>query len=134
MDLIVPSGYDRRVSREGEEYELEDLVELPGTYFNPRSEVVIVVDDSASVDQEAFDLSRASDPGWIRVTDEIPIDEQARDEALEAFQADFHAAGGGSLSATALDQEDEGPDGDEDGLDPDEEDGDDSGSEPDEDA
>lgn len=107
-----------------EGYELEELAEQPGIYFNPRTEVVIAVDDSASVDQEAFDPERLGDADWIRISDEVPIDEQARDEALESFQAEFHASGGGSLAATARDQE--GEDGDE-GVRDDDETGDDDG-------
>ena len=107
-----------------EGYELEELAEQPGIYFNPRTEVVIAVDDSASVDQEAFDPERLGAADWIRISDEVPIDEQARDEALESFQAEFHASGGGSLAATARDQE--GEDGDE-GVRDDDETGDDDG-------
>ena len=29
-------------------YNLEELAEHPGTYFNPQTEVVVIVDDSAS--------------------------------------------------------------------------------------
>ena len=122
------------MSGDREGYELEELAEQPGIYFNPRTEVVIAVDDSASVDQEAFDPERLGDADWVRISDEVPIDEQARDEALEAFQAEFHAGGGGSLAATARDQDgdegddespDDGPDSDdghdsEDGDDPEE--------------
>lgn len=94
-----------------ETYELEELAEQPGIYFNPRTEVVIAVDDSASVDQEAFDPARLGDADWIRISEEVPIDEQARDEVLEEFQAEFHAGGGGSLSATVRDQEEDIEDG-----------------------
>ncbi|MFM8792875.1 MAG: hypothetical protein ACKOFX_10485 [Solirubrobacterales bacterium] len=94
-----------------ETYELEELAEQPGIYFNPRTEVVIAVDDSASVDQEAFDPARLGDADWIRISEEVPIDEQARDEALVEFQAEFHAGGGGSLSATVRDQEEDIKDG-----------------------
>ena len=37
-------------------YQVEELLVQPGTYFNPQTEVVVVVDDSASIDQEVFDL------------------------------------------------------------------------------
>ena len=36
--------------------ELDDLVNRPGTYFNPQTEVVIVVDDSPEIDAEIFDM------------------------------------------------------------------------------
>ncbi|MFZ9669141.1 MAG: hypothetical protein ACO3CR_04730 [Solirubrobacterales bacterium] len=99
------------MTEELETYELEELAEQPGIYFNPKTEVVIAVDDSASVDQEAFDPARLGDADWIRISEEVPIDEQARDEALEEFQAEFHAGGGGSLSATARDQAEDIEDG-----------------------
>ena len=37
-------------------YEVEELLDQPGTYFNPQTEVVVVVDDSASIDQEVFNM------------------------------------------------------------------------------
>ncbi|MGA1212968.1 MAG: hypothetical protein ACO3ZZ_04475 [Solirubrobacterales bacterium] len=101
------------MSDDPETYELEELAEQPGLYFNPRTEVIVAVDDSASVDQEAFDPADLGGAEWVRISDEIPIDEQARDEALEAYQADYHAGGSGSLSATVRDQEADQGDPDE---------------------
>lgn len=98
------------MSEEAETYDLEQLAEQPGLYFNPRTEVIIAVDDSASVDQEAFDSAGLEGAEWVRISDEVPIDEQERDEALEAYQAEYHAGGGGSLSATVRDQETGGED------------------------
>lgn len=98
------------MSEEPEAYELDELAEQPGLYFNPRTEVIIAVDDSASVDQEAFDSTGSGDAEWVRISEEVPIDDQARDEALENFQAEFHAGGSGSLSATVRDQEADGLD------------------------
>ena len=37
-------------------YELEELAIQPGTYFNPQTEVVVIVDDSSSIDQEIFNM------------------------------------------------------------------------------
>ena len=34
------------------QFDLEDIVNRPGTYFNPQTEVLIVVDDSPDVDTE----------------------------------------------------------------------------------
>ena len=93
------------MNEEAETYDLDQLAEQAGLYFNPRTEVIIAVDDSASVDQEAFDSAGAEGAAWVRISDEVPIDEQERDEALEAYQAEYHAGGGGSLSATVRDQE-----------------------------
>jgi hypothetical protein len=36
--------------------EIDEALLRPGTYFNPQTEIVLVVDDSASIDQEVFNL------------------------------------------------------------------------------
>jgi hypothetical protein len=68
-------------------YEVEEMLNQPGTYFNPQSEVVVIVDDSASVDQEVFNnLEGYEGAEWVRVSDDVPVDEDGRDRALESFQ------------------------------------------------
>ena len=98
--------------------ELEELLVRPGTYFNPQTEVVIVVDDSPSIDQEIFNMESYEGAEWVRISDEVPVDENALDEALEAFQTTYHAGARGSVSASALEQGDEEYDEDEDGQEP----------------
>ena len=68
-------------------YELDELVVRPGTYFNPQTEVMVVVDDSPSLDTEIFNLEEFEGADWILVSDDLPIDEAQRDELLENFQA-----------------------------------------------
>jgi hypothetical protein len=99
-------------------YEVEELLVQPGTYFNPQTEVVVVVDDSASLDQEVFNMEDYEGADWVRVSDDVPIDEDARDQALEAFQTHYHPGSGGSVSETALEQGDDEVDEDEDGQEP----------------
>ena len=67
-------------------FDLEDLVTRPGTYFNPQTEVVIVVDDSASVDLELLDDEDEEGGEWILLGDDPAIDEHKRDELVEAFE------------------------------------------------
>ena len=43
-------------SAEDNLYEVNDLLVQPGTYFNPQTEVVVIVDDSPSIDQEIFNM------------------------------------------------------------------------------
>jgi hypothetical protein len=71
---------------EGRRFELEDLVNRPGTYFNPQTEVLIVVDDSPELDAEIFNMEEFEGADWVLVSDEVPIDEHRRDELLERFQ------------------------------------------------
>ena len=66
--------------------ELEDLVNRPGTYFNPQTEVLIVVDDSPEMDSEIFNMEDYEGADWVLISDETPVDEPRRDELLEAFQ------------------------------------------------
>ena len=58
-------------------YEVEELLVQPGTYFNPQTEVVVVVDDSASIDQEVFNMEAYEGADWVRISDEVPIDESS---------------------------------------------------------
>ncbi len=99
-------------------YEVEELLNQPGTYFNPQTEVLVVVDDSTSLDQEVFNLEDYEGADWVRISDEVPVDEDRRDRALEHFQTHYHPGSTGSVSATALEQGDEELDEDEDGQDP----------------
>ncbi|HWP32473.1 MAG TPA: hypothetical protein VNL97_01870 [Solirubrobacterales bacterium] len=99
-------------------YEVEDLLMQPGTYFNPQTEVVVVVDDSASLDQEVFNMEAYEGADWVRISDEVPVDEDRRDQLLERFQTSYHPGSGGSVSETALEQGDDELDGDEDGQEP----------------
>ena len=74
----------------GDIYELEQLAVQPGTYVNPQTEVVIVVEDSAAVDQEVFEEEATEGTEWVRVSDEVPVDETLLEEALEEFHARRH--------------------------------------------
>ena len=88
-------------------YELEELAVQPGTYFNPQTEVVVIVDDSASVDLEIFDPETFEGSEWVRVAEEIAVDEEQRDELIEEFQAqhldgDAEPIAGGALGSRRL--------------------------------
>lgn len=103
------------MSIEGSRYELEELAVQPGTYFNPQTEVVLIIDDSASIDQEIFNMEAFEGADWVRIAEEAAVDEQRRDELLEEFQVHYHSGSGGSVSETALEQGDEELDEDENG-------------------
>jgi hypothetical protein len=100
-------------------FELDDLVNRPGTYFNPQTEVLIVVDDSPDLDNEIFDLEEAEGADWVLISDEAPVDEHVRDDLIERFQARHSAVS----TADALAEPDEADADDFDGFevqDPDE--------------
>jgi len=84
-------------------YEVEEMLNQPGTYFNPQTEVVVIVDDSAAPDQEVFNnLEGIEGADWVRVSDDVPVDEDGRDRALERFETGNQ---GGSLVAGASDDD-----------------------------
>jgi hypothetical protein len=99
-------------------YEVDDLLMQPGTYFNPQTEVVVVVDDSTSIDQEVFNMEAYEGAEWVRISEDVPVDEDRRDLLLEKFQTHYHPGSSSSVSETALEQGDEELDKDEDGQDP----------------
>ena len=67
-------------------FELDELINRPGTYFNPQTEVLIVVDDSPDLDEEIFNMEEYEGAAWVLISDEVAVDENRRDEMLEAFQ------------------------------------------------
>jgi hypothetical protein len=73
---------------EGRKFELDELLIRPGTYFNPQTEVLVVIDDSPELDAEIFNMEEYEGADWVLISDEVPVDEHRRDELLEAFQVD----------------------------------------------
>jgi len=97
-------------------FEIDELLVRPGTYFNPHTEVLIVVDDSPEVDQATLEANAgAGESEWVLVSDDAPIDEAARDELLERFQAIYREGGrpvaelgdAADLDADEIDDEDD---------------------------
>jgi hypothetical protein len=72
-------------------FDLDELATRPGTYFNPETEILLVVDDSAHPGAE---LADETDEGeWILVGDEVPLDDARRDELLERLEVHVVRAG-----------------------------------------
>ena len=84
---------------------LDDLLVRPGTYLNPQTEVVVVVDDSPAIDGEIFNLEDFEGADWVHVADEVPLDEARRDELLESFQATYQSGDGREGPATPADDD-----------------------------
>lgn len=95
-------------------FELDELSIRPGTYFNPQTEVMIVVDDSPDLDHEIFSAAELDGDEWVLIADESPLDEHRRDELIERFQVTHHPGGDG-LSESDVEEDDE-----EEELEPDE--------------
>ena len=89
---------------DGRRFELDELVVRPGTYFNPQTEVMVIVDDSQSLDGEIFNMEEFEGADWVLVADELPVDEAQRDELMERFQATYQ---GGASPATDLSADDD---------------------------
>lgn len=101
--------------------DLEDVVLRPGTYFNPQTEVIVVVDDSSSIDQEVFNLDEFEATDWVRISDDVPIEESSLEHAIEDFQTSYHPTARAAVSATRSDHGDDEivPDEDLEDLEPD---------------
>jgi hypothetical protein len=91
-------------------YDVEDLVSRPGTYFNPQTEVLVIVDDSTSINSAIFNMEEFEGADWVLISDDVPVDESQRDEILENFQSTAH----GSDGRMELDDDDEDDEDDED--------------------
>jgi hypothetical protein len=100
--------------------DVEEMLLRPGTYFNPQTEIVVIVDDSTSIDQDIFNMEAYEGSDWVRISDDLPVDEDSLDETLEEFQTHYHGGTAGSVSATALEQGDgtDGEDEDDESQDP----------------
>src|SRR6266480_5878549 len=96
----MATGQERR-------FELDELIVRPGTYFNPQTEVLVVVDDSASMDSEIFNLEEFEGADWVLISDDLPVDEAQRDELLESFQA-RHTGGDGREVQLDVEEDDLG--------------------------
>ena len=81
------------------QFDLEDIVNRPGTYFNPQTEVLVVIDDSSDVDTEIFNMEDFEGADWVLISDDVPIDGDARDELMQAFQVRHGATLGAGLGA-----------------------------------
>jgi hypothetical protein len=92
-------------------FQLDELSIRPGTYFNPQTEILVVVDDSPEVDHEIFDMEEFESTDWVMISEESPIDEDKRDELIEHFRVTYQPGGEPSLLVSdeddAEDEEDE---------------------------
>jgi hypothetical protein len=93
----------------------DEMLLRPGTYFNPQTEIVVIVDDSTSIDQEIFNMEAYEGSDWVRIADEVPVDEDGLEQTIEGFQTHYHGGTAGSLSETALEQGDGTDDEEEEG-------------------
>jgi hypothetical protein len=108
--------------RNARRFQLDELILRPGTYFNPQTEIMVVVDDSPEVDHEIFEASDLDPSEWVQISEETPVDEHRRDDLVERFQLASHP------SAEIGDDEpldDDDEDLEEDELDEDDEEGED---------
>ena len=77
---------------------LDEIVTRPGTYFNPQTEVLIVVDDSPDLDSEIFNMEEFEGADWVLISEDLPVDEAQRDEMIERFQVHYHPGGPESIT------------------------------------
>jgi hypothetical protein len=88
-------------------FDLDDVLLRPGCYLNPQTEIMVVVDDSPSIDGEIFNLEEFEGADWVLIADEVPVDEARRDELLETFQATYSGGDGRTCAIRAAAEDDE---------------------------
>jgi hypothetical protein len=94
-------------------FQLDEITIRPGTYFNPQTEVMIVVDDSPEVDHEIFEREEFESSDWVLIAEDSPLDEIKRDELVERFQLTHQPGGDLAHGEDDLEHEDD-PDADPD--------------------
>src|SRR4026207_992340 len=87
--------------------EVDDMLLRPGTYFNPQTEIVVVVDDSTSIDQEIFNMEAYEGSDWVRISDEVPDDEDGLGATREESPPHYRGATPDTLTETAVEQADD---------------------------
>ncbi|PZR67758.1 MAG: hypothetical protein DLM63_05580 [Solirubrobacterales bacterium] len=88
-------------------FDLDELLVRPGTYFNPQTEVLVVVDDSPELGDEVFNMEEYEGADWVLISDEMPLDEPRRDELLESFQVRYHPGSAASIEGNGDDEPDD---------------------------
>ena len=83
---------------------IEDVLNRPGTYYNPVTDVLLVVDDAAALDPDLFEADAEADE-WVIVADDVPVDETARDQLIERFESRYHEGASGAVHADADDED-----------------------------
>jgi hypothetical protein len=88
-------------------FDLDELLLRPGTYFNPQTEVLVVIDDSPELDTEIFNMEEFEGAEWVLISDDAPVDSDRRDEMLERFQVHYHPGGPDSITDDGDEHDDE---------------------------
>ncbi len=107
--------------KDARRFQLDELTIRPGTYFNPQTEVMIVVDDSPEVDHEIFNMDDFASADWVLISDDAPLDENKRDELVDKFEVTYQPGNDLSIEDDhddELDDDEEELEVDELGIDP----------------
>ena len=99
--------------KDARRFQLDELTIRPGTYFNPSTEVLVVVDDSPEVDHEIFESEDFDSSDWVLISDESPIDEDKRDDLIEEFRATYQPGGEPLSDGDDIEDEEDELEGDE---------------------
>ena len=89
-------------------FQIDEILNRPGTYFNPQTEVLVVVDDSQEMDAEIFNMEELEGADWVLISDEVPVEEHVRDELIERFQVRHHPNAVGAMARSDEDEEEFG--------------------------
>ena len=96
--------------------DVDEMLVRPGTYFNPQTEIVVIVDDSTSIDQEIFNMEAYE---GVRLGEDLrrrsPSTRTASTRRSRSSRPIITRGTAGAVSATALEQGDGTDDEEEEG-------------------
>lgn len=104
------------MTKNARRFQLDELALRPGTYFNPQTEIMILVDDSPEISHELFEMDEFDSDDWVLIAEDAPLDENKRDELVERFQLAYQDSSK-LLADDDLEDDDEDEDDEDDDLD-----------------
>jgi len=105
------------MTKNARRFQLDELTLRPGSYFNPQTEIMIVVDDSPEISHELFEMDDFDSDDWVLIAEDTPIDENKRDDLVERFQLTYQDASKLLAEDDEEDDEDDDEDDEDDDLD-----------------
>lgn len=82
----------------------DEVLNQPGTYYNPTTEVVVTVDDTNYIDQTQINLDEYLDKEWILIS-ETPMNDESN--IAETLQTQIELKSGLEATKDLSDTDDE---------------------------
>ncbi len=84
----------------------DEVLDMPGTYYNPVTEILVTVDDSNYIDQSLINLDKYTGKQWILVSEDPLNDSSSIEETLQTeIELEGGPEGSDDISETAKEQQ-----------------------------